>query len=210
VRKLSFLKDEGNRFLVFIIVFTVAFLAIVFFTMYEIKEMLGVHLLSDAENHQSSNYGGKEVEDELWECYRNTEKDFMVFYPSGWKLEKSEDHTAILRKINVEKTETRVNESMSLLMTIDYVRKNEGESLKEFVERNKKDADRYDSVFVDRDEVSISGIATGNLIPFEAHCFDAMDFALCLRANYYKIGNTEKCRDTFRKVVSRVEITKDE
>lgn len=205
----SSLGCEGNCFLIFTMALTVVFLLVVAFALYEIKEMLGIHLIEDEKKYEAVGVNNKNSANVEWDFFQDKNKNFKIYYPADWIMEKSSENAIVLKRIQTEESGDYKMESMLLRLTVDYSEKGENESLDEFVAKNKKDGDQYDVIVPSKDEINVEGTAVNNSIPFELHCFDGDGAVLCLKVDYYRVGNTEKCRDTFREVVSRVEINKE-
>jgi len=205
----SSLGCEGNCFLIFTMTLTVVFLLVVAFALYEIKEMLGIHLIEDERKYETVSVNNDNSANVKWNFFQDKNKDFKIYYPADWIMEKNSENSIVLKRIQAEEIGDYKMESMLLRLSVDYLKKDENESLDEFVAKNKKDGDQYEVVVPGKDEINIEGMAINNSIPFELHCFDGDSAVLCLKVDYYRVGNTEKCRDTFREIVAKVEINKE-
>ncbi|TSD00106.1 MAG: hypothetical protein Athens071425_655 [Parcubacteria group bacterium Athens0714_25] len=163
---------------------------VVVFSLYQIKEMLGIHLTDDVKHPtgiiaQEQEIGG----DELWECFHQTDKKFMVYYPSSWKLSNSPDYLAVIRRISEVKTEKYIQGIMTVSVSIDVVEKEKAMSMADFADKNRNDSDQYDVFHSSDNEAVAAGVSINRKIPFESHCFDMGSEALCLRADYYGSGS---------------------
>lgn len=204
----SFLGCDGNYFLIFIMALTVVFLLVVAFSLYEIKEMLGIHLIEDEKKHKAVSINNENSANIVWDFFQDEGNNFKIHYPADWIMETNNEHLVVLKRIQTEEVGDYKTEAMLLRLSVDYLKKGKDENLNEFLMKNKKEGDQYDLIVPSEDEINVEGVAVNNSIPFELHCFDDGDATLCLRADYYRVGNTEKCHDMFKTIVSRVEMGK--
>lgn len=193
-------NDESSSSLVFASIASIFILLLaIAFALYQIKEILNIHLITSG--------GQSNVQKELvWDNELNIEEGFRVHYPSDWNMEmRGGENWATLRKVIFIKSESGSSASLVMKIEIEKVDNPKRLSFEEFFLEEDSENTFHEmemkgrSVWKSKMQVNEKGL------PTESFYWDSEGDIVHFKNTYYdfRAKNQEK---NIEEIISKFEI----